>query len=170
MENNTNFDKLGDFAKFAKLWIVSILIAGLAGWCLSASVNKVKFNDNDALTLVIKAKQKSDTIWTDCLIRRISESINHKTHRQMMKNLMLLEEAIGVAQQREEGIDCIEPLLVDRNLLIYKLDKLSKECQVDLNIIRYIPIEEREGFVRAVQAILEDYIRREQAANPSGRS
>ena len=74
-----------------------------------------------------------------------------------LKRLQSINNSIEVLQLKEDGVDCVETILMGRDKIMRKLMKFSDQCGVDINLIRFVPIEEKRGFVQAMIIIIDNY-------------
>jgi len=76
---------------------------------------------------------------------------------EVRNELQSIYNAIEVLQLKDDGVDCVELILLDRDTTMKKLIKFSDQFGVDINVIRFVPIEEKQGFVKAMIVIVDNY-------------
>ena len=85
---------------------------------------------------------------------QFTERFLHPQKRAASK-LEKIQNAIREIQIADEGIDYSEPLWVDRAELVNMIDKLAEKCKADINVVRFLQLNEKDGFIRAVILVLE---------------
>jgi hypothetical protein len=107
----------------------------------------------------------SDDNWTSHLVYKIVDAIHEGKAQDVYKELHEFEVHLKASEMLEDGVECEQTLLLSRDSLVKKLKMVSDECNVDINIIRFIPIGERTGFVHALIVIVNDKISRDRRIN-----
>ncbi len=112
---------------------------------------------------------ESDELWAECLLHIAVEGIRTGKADEVIKRLKLIGAAIDSVQLIEEGVACTEPLLLEEDKAVKKLVQLSKACGADINLTRFIPLEEKHGYISAMIVLIEDYRSRNAKQTPPQR-
>lgn len=113
--------------------------------------------DNGIDSFQLQKGIQSDELWTDRLLFDALEGLKSGKAQDVIKQLHSISNAIYVLQLTDDGIDCAEPILLSRERTMQKLIKFSDQCGVDVNVIRFLSIEEKMGFAQALITIVDNY-------------
>ena len=99
---------------------------------------------------------QSDELWTDRFLFVALEGIKSGKVTEVTSRFLAISNSIEVLQLTADGVDCTEPVLLNRDKTMQKLVKFLEQCGVDINLIRFVQIEEKRGFIQAMILILDN--------------
>jgi hypothetical protein len=97
----------------------------------------------------------SDRLWVDRILNKAIESHKSGELGDLLKDLSHLHKSLLDARLADEGLDCETLLLVHPDIIEANMTKLASDYHVNINVIRYIPTDQKDGYVRAVMTIVE---------------
>jgi hypothetical protein len=103
---------------------------------------------------------KSDQEWVSYLVEMAVSSVQEGTADRALKRLRALHAAVQKVQLGGDYVGCTEPVLLDHDTIINKLTILANRCKTDINVTRGVFVEDKEGFIRAMIMLLEEFQKR----------
>jgi len=104
---------------------------------------------------------QSDQVWTDRLLYQAVEGLTAGKTSEVVGRLQKISASIDNVQLSEDGVDCVEPILLEYDKISQKLVRFSEQCGVDSGLIRFVPVDEKSGFLRAMIIIVNEYEERQ---------
>lgn len=98
---------------------------------------------------------KSDLLWVSYLVGMTSNAIRVRDVKHVVTELNGLKAAVETVQLDGKFAGCEEPILLGHDEIVARLSGLAEQLKVDVNTIRGIFVENKEGFITAIIALLE---------------